>query len=168
MADQQVILVIEDSPEDFEATTRVLRKSGLANPIFRCSDGDEALDFLFHRGAYSDRDLAPRPSVILLDLNLPGTDGRDVLIEVKNDEQLKLIPVVVLTTSSDERDIAMCYQSGANSYMKKPVDLGGFVSSIQRLKDYWFEIVILPRVGDSPARSLSPEASPTHPWEPSR
>jgi CheY-like chemotaxis protein len=147
MADQQVILVIEDSPEDFEATTRVLRKSGLANPIFRCSDGDEAIDFLFQRGAYSDSQLAPRPTVILLDLNLPGTDGRDVLAEIKKDKHLKLIPVVVLTTSSDERDIEMCYQAGANSYMKKPVDLGGFVSAIQRLKDYWFEIVILPKVG---------------------
>ena len=146
MAEQQVILVIEDSPEDFEATTRVLRKSGLANPIYRCSDGDEALDFLFQRGAYSDPELAPRPSVILLDLNLPGTDGRDVLAEIKNDDHLKLIPVVVLTTSSDERDIEKCYQAGANSYMKKPVDLGGFVTAIQRLKDYWFEIVILPKV----------------------
>ena len=85
--------------------------------------------------------------MILLDLNLPGTDGRDVLAEIKRDEHLKLIPVVVLTTSSDERDIEKCYQAGANSYMKKPVDLGGFVSAIQRLKDYWFEIVILPKVG---------------------
>ncbi len=146
MARQQVVLVIEDSPEDFEATIRVLRKSGFASPIFRCIDGEEALEFLFHRGPYSDPELAPRPSVILLDLNLPGTDGRDVLVEIKNDAQLKLIPVVVLTTSSDDRDIAMCYEAGANSYMKKPVDMHGFVSSIQRLKDYWFEIVILPKV----------------------
>jgi two-component system response regulator len=84
--------------------------------------------------------------VILLDLNLPGTDGRDLLLEIKNDERLKLIPVVVLTTSADERDIEMCYRAGANSYMKMPVDLGGFVTAIQRLKDYWFEIVILPKV----------------------
>jgi CheY-like chemotaxis protein len=146
-AEQQAILVIEDSPEDFEATTRVLRKSGLANPIYRCSDGDEALDFLFQRGLCTDPERSPRPSVILLDLNLPGTDGRDVLAEIKNDTHLKHIPVVVLTTSSDERDIEMCYQVGANSYMKKPVDLGGFVCAIQRLKDYWFEIVILPRAG---------------------
>jgi CheY-like chemotaxis protein len=146
MANQQVILVIEDSPEDYETTTRVLRKSGLANPILRCSDGDEALDYLFQRGYYHDPERSPRPSVILLDLNLPGTDGRDVLTEIKNDSLLKLIPVVVLTTSSDERDIATCYQAGANSYMKKPVDLGGFVAAIQRLKDYWFEIVILPRL----------------------
>lgn len=146
MAGQQVILVVEDSPEDFEATSRVLRKSGLANPIFRCVDGDEALDFLFQRGEFGDRGRTPRPSVILLDLNLPGTDGREVLAEIKKDDELRLIPVIVLTTSSDERDIEKCYQAGANSYVKKPVDLGGFVSAIQRLKDYWFEIVILPKV----------------------
>jgi CheY-like chemotaxis protein len=148
MARQKVVLVIEDSPEDFEATVRILRKSGLTSPIFRCIDGEEALEFLFHRGPYSDRELAPRPNVILLDLNLPGTDGRDVLVEIKSDAHLKLIPVVVLTTSSDERDIAMCYEAGANSYMQKPVDMHGFVSSIQLLKDYWFEMVILPKVGE--------------------
>ncbi len=146
MASQHVILVVEDSPEDFEATSRVLRKSGLGNPIVRCSDGDDALDYLYHRGQYSGRDRADRPSVILLDLNLPGTDGREVLAEIKRDDHLKLIPVIVLTTSSDERDIEKCYHTGANSYVKKPVDLGGFVSAIQRLKDFWFEIVILPKV----------------------
>ena len=130
MAEQQVILVVEDSPEDFEATIRVLRRSGLANPIFRCSDGERALDFLFQRGEYSDPALgAPCPVWSLLDLNLPGTDGRDVLIEIKKNDRLKLIPVVVLTTSSDERDIERCYEAGANSYVKKPVDLGGFVSA---------------------------------------
>ncbi|MBS1212917.1 MAG: response regulator, partial [Proteobacteria bacterium] len=85
------------------------------------------------------------PIVILLDLNLPGTDGREVLAEIKQDERLRQIPVVVLTTSSDERDIERCYQMGANSYIKKPVDLEGFMRAIQLLKDYWFEIVILPK-----------------------
>jgi len=141
----QPILLVEDSPEDFEATVRALRKSGLANPIHRCEDGDEALDYLFHRGAYADPAKAPRPGVILLDLNLPGTDGREVLAEVKRDEGLKTIPVVVLTTSSDERDIARCYQEGANSYINKPVDLDGFIRAVQRLTDYWFEVVILPK-----------------------
>jgi CheY-like chemotaxis protein len=143
---QQVILVVEDSPTDYEATLRALRKAGLANPIVRCTDGDDALDFLNRRGAYADPACAPRPSVVLLDLNLPGTDGREVLAEMKNEEQLKMIPVVVLTTSSDERDIEKCYRAGANSYMKKPVDLAGFIGAIQRLKDYWFEIAILPKV----------------------
>jgi two-component system response regulator len=83
--------------------------------------------------------------LILLDLNLPGTDGREVLGEIKQDEGLKRIPVLVLTTSTDERDIDKCYQMGANSYVKKPVDLDGFMTSIQRLKDYWFGVAILPR-----------------------
>jgi CheY-like chemotaxis protein len=147
MAPRQPILLIEDSPEDFEATTRALRKAGLVNPVFHCSDGDEALDFLNRRGSYASPERAPRPGVILLDLNLPGTDGREVLCEVKGDERLKRIPVIVLTTSTDERDIEKCYLAGANSYIKKPVDLDGFVRAVQQLKDYWFEVVILPKDG---------------------
>jgi CheY-like chemotaxis protein len=141
----QPILLVEDSPEDFETTERAFRRSGLKNPIFRCADGDEALDYLHHRGRYSEPENAPRPGVILLDLNLPGTDGREVLSEIKNDPQLKQIPVIVLTTSKDERDVEACYRCGANSYVQKPVDLDGFMKAIERLNDYWFEVVILPR-----------------------
>jgi CheY-like chemotaxis protein len=141
----QQILMVEDSPIDFELTLRALRKAGLANPIFHCCDGDQALDFLYRRGAYAEHARAPRPRVVLLDLNLPGVDGRDVLAQIKRDDELKLIPVIVLTTSSDDRDIEKCYRAGANSYMTKPVDMLGFLNSIQRLKDYWFEIVILPK-----------------------
>jgi len=142
----QPILLVEDSPEDFETTERAFRRSGLKNPIYRCADGEEALDFLYRRGRYSDPDQAPRPGVILLDLNLPGTDGREVLSEIKNDPNLKQIPVIVLTTSKDERDIEVCYRCGANSYIQKPVDLDGFMKAIERLNDYWFEVVILPKV----------------------
>jgi CheY-like chemotaxis protein len=142
----QPILLVEDSPEDFETTERALRKSGLKNPIFRCSDGDEALDFLHRRGRFADPETSPRPGVILLDLNLPGTDGREVLNEVKTDPKLKQIPVIVLTTSKDDRDIEVCYRCGANSYIQKPVDLDGFMKAIERLNDYWFEVVILPKV----------------------
>jgi CheY-like chemotaxis protein len=142
----QPILLVEDSPEDFETTERAFRRSGLKNPIYRCADGDEALDFLHRRGQYSDSDKAPRPGVILLDLNLPGTDGREVLSEIKNDPGLKQIPVIVLTTSKDERDVEVCYRCGANSYIQKPVDLDGFMKAIERLNDYWFEVVILPKV----------------------
>lgn len=145
MSETQPILLVEDSPEDFETTERAFRKSGLNNPIFRCADGDEALDFLHRRGRYSDPKKAPRPGVILLDLNLPGTDGREVLNEIKTDPDLKQIPVIVLTTSKDERDIEVCYRCGANSYIHKPVDLDGFMKAIERLNDYWFEVVILPR-----------------------
>jgi len=124
------------------------RKPELQTKFLRCEDGDDALDYLHRRGEYTDPDAAPRPGVILLDLNMPGTDGRDVLLEIKSEMTLKSIPVIVLTTSTDERDIQDCYQAGANSYIQKPVDLAGFVESIQRLKDYWFEIVILPREPD--------------------
>ncbi len=141
----QPILLVEDSPEDYETTVRAFQKARLCNPIFHCGDGDEALDFLYQRGAYSDPAQAPRPSLILLDLNLPGTDGREVLDIIKQDQELKVIPVIVLTTSSDERDIQACYSAGANSYIAKPVDLEGFMSAIQELKDYWLGVVILPK-----------------------
>lgn len=144
----QPILLVEDSPEDFETTERAFRKSGLRNPIFRCSDGDDALDYLHRRGPYADPAKSPRPGVILLDLNLPGTDGREVLSEIKADPGLKQIPVVVLTTSRDERDVDACYKAGASSYVQKPVDLDGFIKAIERLNGYWFEVVILPQVGD--------------------
>jgi CheY-like chemotaxis protein len=138
----QPILLVEDSPEDYETTRRAFRRSGLKNPIIRCADGDEALDFLFHRGSHADSQL---PGVILLDLNLPGTDGREVLSEIKANDELKQIPVIVLTTSADERDVQACYQAGASSYIQKPVDVEGFMKAIERLNDYWFEVVILPK-----------------------
>ncbi len=139
------ILLVEDSPEDAEATLRALKKAGMHAPVFHCESGDDGLDFLRHRGRFSDPIQAPRPCVILLDLNLPGTDGRDVLAEIKTDEQLKSIPVVVLTTSADNRDIEKCYHMGANSYIKKAVDFEKFSQTIQGLNDYWFNVVILPR-----------------------
>ena len=108
------ILLVEDSPEDYEATVRALRRAGLHNPLFRCEDGDQALDFLFQRGVFADPAVAPRPAIILLDLNMPGTDGHEVLRQLKADEHLKTIPVIVLTTSDDERDI----QAGRAAGMK--------------------------------------------------
>jgi CheY-like chemotaxis protein len=145
MGPKQPILLVEDSPEDFEATVRALKRAGLANPILRCEDGDDALDFFYHRGRYADPAVAPRPGIVLLDLNLPGTDGREVLATLKGDPNLRSIPIVVLTTSTDERDVERCYQAGANSYLSKPVDLDGFMRAIQRMKDYWFEVVIVPK-----------------------
>ena len=139
------ILLVEDSPEDYEVTVRAFRKANLVNPVFRCQDGEEALDFLYRRGRYADPARSPRPGLILLDLNLPGTDGRQVLAQVKADAQLRSIPVVVLTTSADERDIEGCYRAGANSYVRKPVSLDAFLRSVQLLKNYWFEVAILPR-----------------------
>lgn len=138
------LLVIEDSDEDFEALGRMMRKSDVANPIYRCTDGDEALDFLYHTGEYTDMAKAPRPAMILLDLNLPGTDGREVLEQLKQDDELKIIPVVVLTTSSNPKDIEVCYRYGVNGYILKPIDIKKLMRNIQVIIDYWFEAVILP------------------------
>ncbi len=139
------ILVVEDSPEDFEAMRRAFIKAGLANQINRVEDGDDALDYLHGRGEFSDPERAPRPGLVLLDLNLPGTDGREVLAEIKSDSSLKKIPVIVLTTSNDNRDIDSCYSMGANSYIQKPLDIEGFIRAIALLKEYWFSITLLPK-----------------------
>lgn len=138
-------MMVEDSPEDFHATIRAFEKAGLANPIIRCEDGDEALDYLFRRGKFAPPTPTPRPGMILLDLNLPGTDGHEVLMAVKKSNELKKIPVIVLTTSREKNDIDKCYGSGANSYIFKPVDLVGLMDAIQRLKEYWFEIAVFPK-----------------------
>ena len=140
----QALLVIEDSDEDFEAFGRIMRKSSVANPIYRCIDGDDALDFLYHTGEYIDLAKAPRPSIILLDLNLPGTDGREVLEQLKQDEEFKTIPVVVFTTSSNPKDIEVCYQYGVNGYILKPIDVKKLTRTLQVFIDYWFEAVLLP------------------------
>jgi len=107
----------------------------------RTRNGEEALDYLYQRGQFAD---APRPAMMLLDLNMPGINGYTVLEKMKSDASLRSIPVVVLTTSDDPRDIEKCYDIGANSYVHKPVDLPGFIEAIARLKDYWFEISLLP------------------------
>jgi len=140
-----LILIVEDSDIDYETTLRAFKKSNMRNPVQRCEDGEETLDYLFQRNQYSNAESSPRPELILLDLNLPGTDGREVLEELKKDPKLKTIPVIVLTTSSDDKDINKCYQAGANSYINKPVDLQGFFAAIQRLRDFWFEVALLPK-----------------------
>ena len=144
ISSSQTILIVEDSDEDYEVTERALRDSNLANPLARCEDGQETLDYLYGEGQYAN-DSSPKPGIILLDLNMPGIDGRKVLKKIKADANLKEIPVVVLTTSSDERDIEECYQMGANTYIAKPVDMDSFMQAIKQLKEYWFEIAILPK-----------------------
>ena len=136
LAPDQPILLVEDSPEDRAVTLRVIKKAGLPNPVFCCDDGDKALDFLYHRGPYADPAKSPRPGVILLDLNMPGTDGREVLSVVKKDPNLKTIPIVVLTTSLDERDIDAVSELGAQSYIVKPVEIDGIVRAVQKLEPY--------------------------------
>ncbi|PCH59882.1 MAG: two-component system response regulator [SAR86 cluster bacterium] len=143
MERNSTILIVEDSDTDFDISIRAFKKTGIINKIFRCTDGDDALDYLYRRGEYKGNN-EPLPNVILLDLNLPGTDGREVLETIKADDNLKSIPVIVLTTSSDERDIEQCYRYGANSYILKPVNFESYIEAIQRLKDFWFEVVVIP------------------------
>lgn len=138
------LLLVEDSDEDFAAIVRILSQSCINIPLYRCTDGDQALDFLYRTGEYTDPKTAPRPALILLDLNLPGTDGREVIQEIKQDDSLKIIPVVVFTTSANPKDIETCYRNGANGYIVKPIDLDKLRKTVRLLIDYWFEAVILP------------------------
>jgi len=136
------ILVVEDNPDDYEATIRALKKAELYNRVSWCRSGREALDFLRHAGKYAEEG-NERPGLILLDLNMPGIDGRKTLQLIKSDMVLKQIPVVVLSTSADERDIEICYRMGANSYVQKPVSFDGLTEAMKRLKRYCLEIGIL-------------------------
>ena len=140
--ENKIILIVEDSDDDYYATVRAFKKEGnLFNPIKRCEDGSEALDYL--NSEWSSE--TPKPAIILLDLNLPGIDGRRVLQHIKATPSLANIPVIVLTTSNDERDIAECYTLGANTYIQKPVNLDSFFNAIKKLKEYWFQIAVLPK-----------------------
>jgi CheY-like chemotaxis protein len=145
MPRSKVILIVEDSDDDYLATMRAFQKAHMANPVQRCTDGDQALDYLYRRGQFAPPAEAPNPSIILLDLNLPGTDGREVLRVIKSDPALNKIPVLVLTISSAKEDIETCYRLGANTYIQKPVDIQKFFDSIARLEEYWFEVAILPK-----------------------
>ena len=133
----QPILLVDDNDDDVEAALRAFKRTNLNNAVVRAATGAEALAML--------REGKVHPGLILLDLNMPGLDGRRVLAILKGDNDLRRIPVVVLTTSSDERDVDECYRLGANTYIQKPVDLDGLFAAIQRLKDYWFEIALLPK-----------------------
>ena len=139
-----VILLVEDSDVDYVAFARSIDRTGQKHTLYRCRDGDEALDFLFEKGRYADSGAAPRPSLILLDLNLPGTDGREVLARVKQDERLRSIPIVVLTSSTNPRDVSECYEHGANAYQVKAVDYDRFKLDVQRAVDYWFGTAVVP------------------------
>ena len=134
---EKMILLVEDSADDEELTTRALRKANIVNEIVVARDGKEALDYLFGQGAYQGRDLSAMPAVILLDLKLPKLSGLDVLQRVRADARTKLIPTVVLTSSSEDEDMLKSYQSGANSYVRKPVDFGAFANAVSQLGVYW-------------------------------
>lgn len=136
--DQPVtILLVEDNPTDAELAIRALRRGNIANTIKLLEDGAEALDFLFCRGSYGDREPKNQPKVILLDLKLPKVNGLEVLRQIKTDPRTQMIPVVVLTSSAEDRDVIESYQLGVNSYIVKPVDFEQFNQVIQQLGFYW-------------------------------
>ena len=138
------ILLVEDSIDDYEAAMRSFKAAHLDNPVHWCKTGQEALDYLKHEGTYAHAPGAAKPALVLLDLNMPGIDGRKVLAIVKQDPALKKTPVVILTTSSAERDVTHCYELGASTYIQKPVDFDGLIAAVGRIKDYWFGIALLP------------------------
>lgn len=133
----RVILLVEDNPNDEELTLRALRKCKIANPIVVARDGEQALDYLFVRGAYADRDPTIVPQVILLDLKLPKVDGLEVLQALRADERTRLLPVVILSASNEDQDVARSYGLGANSYIRKPVDFSQFLDAVRQLGLYW-------------------------------
>ena len=135
------ILLVEDSPSDAALAREALVQAKVNNNLHHVEDGVEAIDFLRKKGKYAN---APRPGLILLDLNLPRKDGREVLAEIKNDPQLAVIPVVVLTTSQSERDIFRVYGLHANCYVTKPVDFTQFAAVVKAIKNFWFTVVQLP------------------------
>jgi chemotaxis family two-component system response regulator Rcp1 len=135
------ILLVEDSPSDVRLTQKVMADARIANELHVVGDGADALDFLNRRGPYAN---APQPDMILLDLNLPRKDGREVLEEIKNDPALMHIPVVVLTTSREEADVLRSYELHANSYIAKPIDLHEFIDVVRSIEGYWLSIVRLP------------------------
>lgn len=135
--DNRFILLVEDNPDDAALTLRAFKKVNIANQVVVCRDGAEALDFLFARNAYSDRDPNEQPSVILLDLKLPKIDGLEVLQELRSHDQTKHLRVVVLTSSREEQDIIQSYDLGANSYIRKPVDFDKFLTAVGQLGPYW-------------------------------
>jgi two-component system response regulator len=131
------ILLVEDNPSDVELTLHALRKHNLANRIHVVRDGEEALDFLFCRGAYKNRDASIPPKVVLLDLKLPKVDGLEVLRQIRGDERTRVLPVVIMTSSRQERDIVESYKLGINSYIVKPVDFDQFTDAVRQIGCYW-------------------------------
>ena len=134
------ILLVEDNPDDEALAVRALRKGNIGNPMVVCRDGSEALNYIFGRGQYEGRNPAEYPAITLLDLKLPKVDGLTVLERIRADERTRLMPVVVLTSSSQETDIVRSYQLGANSYVRKPVEFKEFMDAVSQLGLYWLRL----------------------------
>lgn len=144
MKSEPIILLVEDNDDDAELTERAFREAKIGNPIVRMEDGVEALDYLFGRGDYADRDTGDLPAIVLLDLNLPRLNGLEVLAAMRADERTRHLPVVVLTSSTEERDRLAAYDQHVNSYVKKPVDYDQFVSAARQLGLYWIVLNVPP------------------------
>ena len=142
------ILLVEDDNDDIHLTERAFSKGKILNKLYVVNDGKEAMDFLLHQGRFTNPDDAPRPGVILLDLNMPLMDGREVLRRIKSNEDLRRIPVVVLTTSNREKDILEAYDSGANTFITKPVEFDTFLNAIITMGKYWLSIAEVPDGND--------------------
>jgi len=135
------ILLVEDSPSDVLLTREALRDARIANDLSVARDGEDAMDYLRQQGAHADKG---RPDIVILDLNLPRMDGREVLREIKSDESLRRIPVVVLTTSSSDQDVGECYDSHANCFLTKPIDFEEFIDVVRSMEHFWISVVRLP------------------------
>jgi len=142
--ESKTILLVEDNPDDEALTLRALKRNNILNEVIVARDGAEALDYLFARGAHSGRDTSKQPEVILLDLKLPKVDGLEVLQQIKQDERIRRLVVVILTSSNEERDIIAGYDLGANSYIRKPVDFNQFMEAVRQLGLYWLVLNVSP------------------------
>ncbi len=143
MSRSKTILLVDDSPDDVELTIRAFKRNGIANEVIVASDGEEALDFLFATGKFKGR-VTDNPTLVLLDLKLPKVMGLDVLKQIRADERTRRLPVVVLTSSNEDRDIIQSYDLGANSFVRKPVDFAQFVEAARQLGLYWLVLNQLP------------------------
>ena len=139
------ILLVDDDEADQLSTKRAFNQTQMQCDLYITSNGQEALDYLYHQGIYQDLASSPRPDLILLDLNMPKLDGREVLAKIMADEQLKSIPIIVLTTSTQEEDILTSYQLGCSSYITKPIGVNKFMDIIEGILHYWFNIIALPK-----------------------
>ncbi len=147
MEKQKIILLVEDNPDDELLAVRALRKNNIGNEIVVARDGVEAMDYLFGTGQYSGRNLNEMPQIILLDLKLPRIDGLEVLRRIRSDDRTKLLPVAILTSSKEEKDLVDSYSLGANSYIRKPVDFDQFCESVRQLGLYWLVLNEAPPAG---------------------